>query len=298
MLLALLAAGLLAGCSGTAASSATPTGGASEATPRLTAMLHQTRLDVAPGIVQVLTGNDGTGSVTLTALAIDWPGFPAPAAADLTKRFPPEGYPLAPDLQADLPVKVPTTVCGAAEAPTEPPVVEFVADGQDVDVTVTDPDSLAMMQRLWRESCARQQISDVATVVLGDDWTESTVGGTAALRGTLVLTRNGERGPRVSVTDVGGSVLIEQVAVDDGRTPLLTLRRDAPSAALPVDLLTTGRCDPHGLSESTTTFVLSANLQLEDGMPVTFLVSPPDAVRDRILDTIYAGCGVAAPPGG
>lgn len=292
-----LVALVVGGCSSGAAPAPSGSGPAGSP-PSLTAVLHQTRTDVAVGVVQVLTGNDGKSPVRLTSVELGWPGFAEPARTDLMDRFPPDGYPLAAGLRADMPIQEPTSVgCGSPRPTAADATAVFEVGGASPQrLTIADADSLALLRRLWGEACTQQQVASQVTVGFGSRWVPSTVGTTPALRGTITLTRTAATGPTMSITSLSGSVLLAMVPVGRDGPPLVTMSAGQGAAQLRVDLLTTGRCDGHGLSESSTTFALAVKLAVGAAAPVTVLVSPDAADRPRLLDVIYAGCGLTRPP--
>ena len=83
----------------------------------------------------------------------------------------------------------------------------------------------------------------------------------------LVERRVPLRGARV--VDVGGSVIIDMLAPPRPRL----LRGDAQSLRLPITFRPSDRCDPHSLSQSQQTFLLSAYVRVGDA-PVVRLILP------------------------
>jgi hypothetical protein len=293
--LVLLTSGCVGSDSGAASAGPTTPAVTPAAQVELHAVLREVRPDAAAGIMQVLTTDDGGATAQITSMQLQWPGFEPIDPDSMVERFGAGGYPLAPGLSAALPIHYGTAVgCTAGGPPTEPPVALAQVTGQPepVRLSMSDPGSLDLLHRRWSLACARQHVDAAVSVRFGSRWTDSTVDGTAALRGAIVLRRTGPSGPVVTIDTVGGSVLIQTLPVQATGRPLLTMGRTQQVARLPVDLLTTGRCDGHALSESSTTYVLSANLTVAGGPPVTFLISPPVAVQQpRLIDVIYAGCG-------
>ncbi len=291
----LVGALLLAGCSAeTASTSATGTSGASGAPAPLTATLAQNREDEVRGVAVVRLTNHGETTVHISDLALRWPGL---AAADPDHP----DYPLAPGVPTDLPVALGAAACAttagqpdpASTPPADPPAAALTADGEQHLVVMGDADSRALAARLFQRSCQNQAVAAAVDVSFGPAWHPTTVGGTAAQAGSLVLRRKASTAT-ITLTALEGSVLLDLEPASPGAVPL-RLSPGTKAAVLPVTLRTSGRCDGHGLGESKKTYVLTALVDTGDGTARPVTVSPALDDRPAIWHTILEGCGVAPP---
>jgi hypothetical protein len=149
-------------------------------------------------------------------------------------------------------------------------------------------DGTRFLTRLWRTTCNERRIRQAASVSYGNSWSEEGTGLPAVLHGRLLLTRP-EGGQSfsgaVTVDQVQGSVLFELSTPGGTMLP-----EGASQVSLPLDI-SPGRCDQHGRSQSTQSFVFRVWLRLADGEPLAEIVQPTRAQQDRLLAFLDHACG-------
>ena len=257
---------LLAGC--TAAEPPTPAAGTSptDAVPAvegIEAEAVRLRSDVAAGRrLQVRVTDTGAAPFTVTAVALDAPGFTAlpPRAADT-------GF--TPGRLIDLPVEYGPVDCAVAPGPAAARLTVVRPGGEAEELRV--PLAGDTLARLHADECAAQAVLAAVDVAVTD-----LAGAGDTLAGDLVLTRrSGDE--EVAVTALGPSVVLEPVLAD---LPA-TLRPAADRLRLPVTF-DAGRCDPHALAETKQPFVFPLHLTVGDGPDVHLDLPLDDAHRARL----------------
>jgi hypothetical protein len=276
------AALVLVGCgaSGPAASGTTPAptsvaGPAVPAVPGIAARAVRLRTDASVGgQVQVRLTDTGTAPFTVTAVAIDSPGFaPLPATAvDTTYR---------PGQTIDLPTPFGAVDCAAAADPAAARLT-VVRDGgvpEELRVPLADG-TLALIHG---EECAVAGVAAVVDIVL-TDLTSAPDG--QSLTGTVLLSRRTGDDP-VEVLALGRSVLLEP---EVGRHLPATLRPGDDRLRLPLTV-TPASCDPHVLAETKKPFVFPLSVAVDGADPVPVDLPVDDAQKALLQHLVDRVCG-------
>ncbi|MGY1830496.1 hypothetical protein ACI8AA_08715 [Geodermatophilus sp. SYSU D01180] len=239
--------------------------------PGIEAEAVELRTDAAVGgQVQVRVTGTGAEPFTVTAVAIDSPGFaPLPDRA-LTAAY-------APGRTIDLPTPYGEVVCDRAAEPAAARLSVVRPDGRTETVRV--PLAAEVLGRIHGERCAVRAVLAVAGV---------TVAGLApdgdAVTGSLVLARAGGDDRPVTVTRLEGNVLYD-VAADLPRT----LEAGESTLEVPVEF-TTARCDPHALAEAKQPYLFVLGLQVGDEDEVPADLPLDQAQRDVLLGLVGTAC--------
>lgn len=212
--------------------------------------------------------NNSTRTIAVGTATFIWPGFEWPdvrVAQDV-----PAGQTAAFDMSY-----------GAARCdqhPTRSASMRVSVDGTDrtLPLQVQDP---GLLLRLWRRACALRTLADVASVRLVPGRFDG-----PRYRAAIALTRRSGRTP-VRIVDVGGSVIIDMLA--PARPRVLRGR----ALRLPVTFRPSDRCDPHSLSQSQQTFLLSAYLRVGDDPVVRLILPLSHRVRADLQKMIDTYCG-------
>jgi hypothetical protein len=274
----MLAAALTAAC-GASPSSGAPASSsavASELAPvsGLAAEAVRLRTDEAVGgQVQVRVTNTGADDFTVTAVALDSPGFTALPATTVTAEF-------APGRVIDLPTPYGEPVCGRSPLPAAAQLT-VVRPGGAVE-SVHAPLAADVLDVVHDEECAVLAVAEVVDVTvagLADD------GDT--LTGSLTLTRRDGDEPVVA-TALNRSVLIEAVAEN---LPL-ELEAGRRSVATAVSF-TPATCDPHVLAETKKPYVFPLTVQVGDGEPVPMDLPLDQAALDHLAGLVQRVCAGA-----
>ena len=259
-----------AGCGGTdGAVEAAPPASTSAApalppVPGIEAEVVRQRTDVpVPGQVHVRVTDTGDQPFTVTAVAIDAPGFTALPPTGLSAAFEP-GRTIA------LRTAYGTPDCAA---PAGPPTARL---------TVTRPDGTVEELRVplagddldvvHHEECAVAGVRAVVDVGL----TGLTAAGDA-VTGTVVLTRAGDDDRAVTVVDARRSVVLD-VAVE-GLPLELGPGEQRASAQV---AFTPASCEPHVLAETKQPFLFPLSVAVEEAEPVAVPL-PVDAAQQEVL---------------
>ncbi|MGY1787405.1 hypothetical protein [Geodermatophilus sp. SYSU D00698] len=230
------------------------------------------RTDAAVGgQVQVRVTDTGTEPFTVTAVAIDSPGFaPLPDRA-LTAAY-------APGRTIDLPTPYGEVVCDRAAEPAAARLTVVRPDGRTENLRV--PLAAETLGRIHEERCAVRAVLAVAGV---------TVTGLAsdgdAVTGSLVLTRSGDDDRPVTVTRLEGNVLYDVAADDLPRT----LGAGDPTLEVPVEFAM-ARCDPHALAEVKQPHLFLLGLQVGDDDEVPADLPLDQAQRDVLSGLVATAC--------
>jgi hypothetical protein len=244
------------------------------AVPGIEAEAVRLRTDeVVGGQVQVRVTDTGDDGFTVTAVALDSPGFAGLPPTAVTADF-------APGRVIDLPTPYGTPVCDAAPVPAAALLSVARPDGAVESVRV--PLAADVLVVVHDEECAVRAVEEVVGVSvtgLADDGD--------ALSGTLTLTRrNGDE--RVVATALSRSVLLDAVA--EGLP--LELAAGERSATTAVSF-TPATCDPHVLSETKKPYVFPLTVEVGDADPVPVDLPLDGAARDRLAALVQRVCGVA-----
>ncbi|WNV75302.1 hypothetical protein [Geodermatophilus sp. DSM 44513] len=271
---AVLALALLcAGCSGAAgaagAGDPVPTAPAAPAVPPVPGIegeVVQLRTDVTvPGQVHVRVTDTGDLPFTVTAVAVDSPGFaPLPPTA-LTAAF-------APGQTIALRTAHGAPDCAAQPSPVAARLTVVRPDGamEELRVPLAGDD----LDVVHRQACAVAGVLAVAGVGL-----EELRATGESVTGRLVLARAGEDDRAVTVVDARGSVVLD-VAVT-GLPLELAPGEDRVGAEV---VFTPASCEPHVLAETKQPFVFPLSVAVGDTGPVAVPLPVDDAQQALLAD--------------
>lgn len=263
-----LACALLASCS-TAKQPLTPPA------PDLDASITQFRHQEGTRALRAGVTNVGDTTVTVTRATLDWAGF-EPTSVDI------DGWVLEPDRTAGFTMRYGDARCDSE--PTERPRLEVVVDGVErrLPLKVEDPQ---LLDRLYLKECAGQLLGAAASVSL--ELAGSTIVGRGEEYppGTVVLRRTARSDDRVTVVDLGGSVLLHLDPREGAGALPARLERGRDTLRVPVLVGSVHRCDPHALGNSQQTFLLSVYVRL-GGDPVQRVITVPDKRSKATLNRL------------
>jgi hypothetical protein len=235
----------------------------------------QQRFDEGTPRANVRVGNHTEDLLRVRSVGVDWPGFPGrPQRVD---------YDVPGGLTVDLRYVLPRPDCSAraGSAPAQAVVVTRRR-------TIRQPmprDGMGFLTRIWRTTCNEQRIARAASVRFDDRWSEGEgTGMDGVMRGSLLLERRQGTEP-VEVTQLEGSVLFELGLAGAGR-----LEGDARRVAVPIEVRP-GRCDEHGRSQATQTFVFRVWVSVGDGEPLVLNLVPTRRQQARMLAFLDHVCG-------
>ena len=270
---------LCAGCSGTDGGTAAGDGGRSAVpattsaapalppVPGIEAEVVRHRTDVpVPGRVHVRVTATGDQPFTVTAVALDAPGFaPLPPTA-LTAAF-------EPGRTIDLRTAYGAPDCAVAPGPPAARLTVARPDGtvEELRVPLAGDD----LDVVHREACAAAGVLAVADVGL----TGLAAAGDA-VTGSVVLTRTGDDDRAVAVLDARRSVLVD-VTVEE--LPL-ELGPGEERASAEVEFASAS-CEPHVLAETKQPFLFPLAVVVGEAEPVTVPL-PVDGAQQRLLQEL------------
>jgi hypothetical protein len=279
---ALLAVVLLAGCGSDAPTarparaSLTPLPTRSETPPPPGIHLSfiQQRFDEGTNRAQVRVINNTGRILYVRHVGVQWPGFPTGL-----QKMP---YPVPGGLTVDLRYFLPRADCRQSAGTA---TAYAVVDTKRRRIRQRMPaDGTRFLTRLWRTTCNERRIRHAATLSYGDSWSEEGSGLDAVLHGRLIVSRSSDT-EAVTVDQVQGSVLFAL------RLPGGTMLPEGASrVSLPIDI-SPGRCDQHGRSQSTQSFVFRVWVRLAGGEPLAEVVQPTKPQQDRLLAFLDHACG-------
>jgi hypothetical protein len=270
--LALLCAGCAGGPVGAGPAPGVATASAPPAVPGIEAEVVRLRTDVAvDGQVHVRVTGTGDRPFTVTAVALDSPGFaPLPATA-LTAAFRP-GRTIA------LRTAYGEPDCAASPSPVAARLTVARADGAVEELRV--PLSGDDLHVVHREECAVAGVLAVADVGLGE-----LVPAGESVTGTVVLTRVGDDDRAVTVVDARRSVVLD-VAVAG-----LPLRLGPGEERVAADVaFTAASCEPHVLAETKQPFVFPLAVAVGDAAPVAVPLPVDGAQQPLLWDLLDRAC--------
>ena len=231
---------------------------------------HRTDVPVT-GQVHVRVTDTGDRPFTVTAVAIDSPGFaPLPPTA-LTAAF-------EPGRTVDLRTAYGEPDCAAQPGPLAARLTVARPDGtvEELRVPVAGDD----LDVVHREACAVAGVLAVA----GTGLTDLAAAGDS-VTGTLVLTRTGDDDRAVTVVDARRSVVLD-LAVDG--LPL-ELRPGEERATAGVSF-TAASCEPHVLADTKQPFVFPLWIGVGDAVPVPVPLSVDPAQQALLWDLLGRVC--------
>jgi hypothetical protein len=222
------------------------------------------------GRFQVRVTATGDEAFTVTAVALDSPGFAALPATTMTTEF-------EPGWVIDLPTPYGAPDCGAEPLPAAALLTVVRPGGAEEEVRV--PLSADVLADVHGEECAELSVlEEVGIRVTG------LVEDGDALTGSLILDRrDGEEA--VSATRLGRSVLVD-VAVDG--LPLV-LASGEPTVATSITF-TPASCDPHVLAETKKPYVFPLTVEVGNRGPVPVDLPLEEPARERLAALVQRVC--------
>jgi hypothetical protein len=257
------------------ACSAAP-GTAPAAPPDLAFSVSQYRADEnTPRANLRVVNADPDHAVEVTTIGLDWAGY-GPEFGEPHESTVPPGQTL------DLTMTFPEPDCDAEDAGPATAVVTVA--GQRVTGEL-EPAGQGFLESLWRRSCNRAAVEEVAGVRLGERWRQRGRGEAASYDGSIVLERR-EAGPPLTVTNLEGSILFRLDA-----DPPFRLGPGRPRLVVPVRL-TPFRCDAHARGETTQAFLFRLDVEVGDGPSRRITITTEDADwRMAAMDYLDEACG-------
>jgi hypothetical protein len=249
-------------------------GTAAPAVPGIAAEAVRLRTDAAiGGQVQVRVTDTGGAPFTVTAVAIDSPGFaPLPATAQ-TAAF-------APGQVIDLPTPFGAVRCADAAQPAAA-LLTVSRDGGPAE-PLRVPLAADTLDLVHAEECAVEAVEAVVGLAVDDLHQDRD-----AAVGTLRLTRTGPSADSVTLTRLGGSVLVDPAA------PLpATLAAGQATLAVPVSF-TPASCDPHVLAETKKPYVFPLGVSIGGAADVPVDLPLDAGQRDVVAAMVQRVCGSA-----
>lgn len=261
-------------------------------TPALVATVIQYRPDEGTRRISIEVTNTSTTPVRVVAVQLDTDGFARVPSTAKDASF-------APGQTIGLVTGYGDPRCAREGAIANAVAVLTLAGDSAAPRTVATPVSAtgqAVLARLHRAECEQAALDDIAEVRLLPRLRGPEDGGTAVLRGVLLLRRpvsaSGSR--PLTVTSLQGSLLIELRPARAGH-PVARLSGDEMSERVPVRLGSSGRCDAHALGGSTQTFLLSAFVRRASQPQQRVLLIPGPHSRRQLLRVVTLGCAGEAP---
>jgi hypothetical protein len=225
------------------------------------------------GQLQVRLTDTGTAPFTVTAVAIDSPGFAAVPPTPVSTTY-------QPGQTIDLPTPFGSVNCAAAVEPAAARLT-VIRGGAPEEVRV--PLTGGTLTLVHGEECA---VAAVRAVVDPELAGLADGGDGQSLTGTVLLTRRAGNDP-VEVLALGRSVLLKP-SVD--RDLPVTLLPGENELALPVTV-TLASCDPHVLAETKKPFVFPLSIAVADADPVPVDLPVDDAQKATLQQLVDRVCG-------
>lgn len=235
----------------------------------------QQRFDEGTPRANVQVSNHTDDLLRVRRVGIDWAGFPGkPQRVD---------YDVPGGLTVDLRYVLPRPDC-SAEAGAAPAHAVAITRRRTIRQPVPR-DGMGFLTRIWQTTCNEQRIARAASVRFADRWVEGAqTGMDGVMRGELLLERRSGTEP-VELTQIAGSVLFELDLAGPARLP-----GDARRLGVPVDV-GPGRCDEHGRSQVTQTFVFRVWVSVGDEEALVRNLIPTKPQQERLLEFIEHVCG-------
>jgi len=301
---ALLAVGLLGGCSAGAAtgpdSLALP-GPVTAADVAVTAEVYRTRIDAARGGIQLSVRNDGPVPLTITEARLVSPHVASTPVRERTTTIPAGGT-------RDLAMLLPAVACPAdraddqdadpdAVAPPEAVLVVRLIDGSTAEVTLPTADRLGQWSEWVAAECLAVAVDTRMALAVRHDPSRDE----GPLIGLLldIEPRPQPPGlgapPDVQLLSIAAPVLFGLVRSSDGA---LIPSHELPATvvdggraeSIPL-LLTPARCDAHAIADDKqgTLFRIAVTV---DGAPGTVTVVADAETRAALYDAYTRACGL------
>lgn len=249
---------------------------------RMQGTLLQYRPDEGTNRLEVELTNEGSDPVTVSSIQIRWAGV-------RNTPVTPKRTTYAAGQTIDLTTTYGVAVCDVT-TPAEPvrAVATFVGGGT-TELTL-DRHGTTMLRQFRSRDCALERLHQTATVSLGTSFTPVRIDGESYLSGSVAVTRRLGQSTPVTVVDLTGSVLLTFTSPPSKPLPL-TLAADQRQLDVPVLIGSTFRCDDHGRSQSTQTFLLSAYLRLgSDHAQERVVLVPEPGVQAQAQDLMATAC--------
>lgn len=239
----------------------------------------QQRTDEGTRRADVRVSNGSDRPLRVTAVGVDWAGFPGDEQA--------VDYTVPAQAVVDLPYRLPAADCSDRAAGT--PARGLVVTPRRTVVRQVPAQGRRFLERLHASACAAREIA--ANVRLAWDLSgdpaevESGTWLDAVRRARLRLERvaGSGRAP-VTIAQVQGSVLFEL-----GVPPGPALDADDRRVTVPVEV-SPGRCDEHARSQSTQTFVWRVWLRVGHGPLLPLVLEPPRRDHAALLAWLDRAC--------
>ena len=253
--------------------------------PSLGLSLSQPRWDEGTRTLRVAVINDSAAPVNVTSATVSSAAFEEAEVSVV------EG-PVDPGRIAGFTLEYGEPRC--ADAEVRPIGLTVIVDGAE-RVLPLNPDEAALLERLHDQECAQQRLDAAVSVSLALDDQPVVLDGEEYLSGSVVLRRvpqSADPPTSVTLTSFRGSVLLSlELDRRDAQAALpATLAPSAERLDVPVLVGSEHRCDPHALTNSSQTYLLSSFIRLP-GHPVQRVITVPGvATRNRLAAIIDRDC--------
>jgi hypothetical protein len=233
----------------------------------------QQRFDEGTRKAGITLINRSDHAVRVRRVGLDWAGYPAPP-----QRF---RYVVPAGLTVDLKYRLPDPDCDPAHLDATPHGVVVTRTG--TIRRVLDDAGKRFLRRIWQLSCDQVLLRRTARIEYAGPWRERMDEQGAVLHGSLSLRRLDGRAP-VSVTQIQGSPLFDLTVTTPNK-----LRPGQRRIAVPLKVVTGGRCDEHSRAAVTTPFTFRVWLRI-DGRPVTVIAEPDRRSQVRMYAFLDRAC--------
>jgi len=278
--IAVLLAGVIAGCSGAPAVAPSLPDGVSLS-------VYQSRTDLGPRRLQVSVTNGTAEPLTITRLVFDADQFVAPAewAKDSTT--------IAAGATADLPVLLGAPACALGDPRVRVELDYRLGDRAERTGRGIPDDPAGRLPEIHEEDCFAASVIEHTAIEASTLPREILVEGRLLAELDLTITPTGSDGS-VVVDGVLDTVLLELVdpargmAVDE--LPVDTTIDPATEPFTVTLLLAPARCDAHAIAEDKRGTIFPVRATSEAGAGILF-VSSTDEVRAGLYNFVRRSCG-------
>lgn len=174
------------------------------------------------------------------------------------------------------------------EAPTDRPTVELLFRDESTTSAPLDEPGARALRQVWAWQCEEQRLLEAVDIRLAA-WHRARHAGEPALRGAIAV-RRGTTDARVVLSETRGSVLLDFERVGEDGVLMESAQR---SGRLPFLVVSSGRCDPHSVGQSTQTYTFRLWVSLDGRPPQSLVVHPAPRVRRQMDRLIYQTCDLA-----
>lgn len=252
----------------------------------LVAVPIQHRPDPAKNQFQLKIVNGTTERLTVASVQLVWDGLTTEVAVRERPGVVVAGQ------RVDYPVPLPAATCVGdgtrATMPSLDPARVLLTDdtGGVREVPVVDPDFV--LRRLYEEDCRRQFVESQVAI----EWVDVREGefeGRPVTLAELRLTRRAATG-EVAVLAISDTIPFVVDPVDTGPGEVVaSLPAGADQTSVPVRFVES-RCDPHALAEITQPTKFVAQVSLDGGDPLAYIVYPERPRWDEMRATADRAC--------